>query len=328
MTKKEYDELCEVVKGYLVPKNIEFWVNGSKVSYQEPYKIIEAILPTEFEENGMFRRTQRKTEIHILETNDGAKLYEMGLPITEIDCKFSIDVQQKVPLSFDRDTVPQSFLSQLYAEVLNETYKDIKENEVSQVWVREATGNKKISQEAVKEVIEKRYGDKVVVANPMDKNSIDDAIASGYRVIYGSELSKEEWGNIKSAGIIQSSSEMFGTGTAKGKSVEPDENMLRVAKLAKKIAEKCLGIKISVAFFSWEGTTGAQFGNNALTFNVGALGKKFFNPPINARVIDLIIHEIGHSAGLHIEKEYHQCLTKVAGELVIVALNDPKFFNV
>jgi len=327
MTKPEYEEMLSEVKTYLVPENIQFSVNGELISYRKPFKTINARLLTEVDVEGVLKRVERDTDINILQTTSKARLYEMGLPITEIECEYDIDVQQKVPLSVDRETVPQSYLSALYAEVLNATYKYVNEEKSSDVWIREATSNKRINTEAVKEIVNKRFGENVVVANPFDKNSIDEAISSGYRVVYGSEMSKEEWNNIKNADAIKSSSDLFGSNFVNSKTVEPDENMLKVSELAKRIAKRCLDININVCFSEWDGCA-AQYGEKILTFNVKALGKNFFNPALSAKVIDLLLHEIAHEKGNHTEKSYHQAITQIASELVIIALTEPSFFSI
>lgn len=54
-----------------------------------------------------------------------------------------------------------------------------------------------------------RIGEKVLVATPGATQSNDDAIASGYRVIDGSELSSREWTAIKAHDAIQSTAEVF-----------------------------------------------------------------------------------------------------------------------
>lgn len=326
MSQTEFREMKEAVKSYLPPADIEFLVDGVPIPYRKPWRIIEESLPTEIEDRGAFRRTTRKTKIHILKAGSKARLYEMGIPVTEIKSKYDIDVQQKVPMSVDRETVSEAFLSLLYANVLNETFDDISPDEVSEPWVKNAVAHEKISPEAVKAVIEKRFGPKAVVANPGDKVSNDDALANGYRVVHGPDLSKGEWKNVRAARALQSSSEVFRHDLVVSEKVEPDENMERVAVLAKKIAKKFLGLDVRVDFASWEGVA-AQFGDKALTYNVRALGKNFFNPPVSARVIDLTIHEIGHVAGMHTEKTYHECLTRLAGELTMTALEEPEFFS-
>lgn len=328
MNKNDFDEMMIMVKKYLVPENIKFIVNGELITYRKPYKIIKASLISENNINGTFVRIQRMTNIHIIKESGKAVLYELGLPVAEIDCEFSLDVQQKIPLSIDRDTVPTFYLKALFAEVLNATYKDIKNDSSSEVWIRQAVSDKRIIKEAVKEIITKRYGEKVVVANPFDPISIDDAISNGYKVVHGSEMSKEEWQHIRDAGAMPSSTDLFGKGIAPSESCEPTDDMERVANLAKKIAKRIIGIELSVRFIkSPKAGESANFGGTTLTFNVSRLGKRFFEDPVSQETIDLICHELGHYAGHHTEASYHRLLTKLAGQLVMIALKEPEFFE-
>lgn len=326
MILSEYQEIIEIVHSYLVPKGISFIVNNELIGYRQPYKTFETTLPTEFEVNGVFRKTQRKTKVDIHIPNGKSFLYEMGIPVLEIDCKYSMNVQQKVPLSVDRDTVPPSFLSVLYAEVLNNTFTELKSEESSSIWIREGSANTRINPEAIKTVINRRYGDKVVVANPTDKNSIDEAISHGFKVVYGSELSKEEWDNVKKTSIMPSSTELFGSNITTAETIEPSPQMLKFADLSKRIAKRFLGIDITVRFAKWDGVT-AQYGNRTLTLNVQKLNNGFFTDTIvTARQLNLIIHELGHEDGNHTEHSYHELITKLAGELIIKALEDREFF--
>ena len=97
MTIKEYTEIFTNLERYLVPKKIKFSVSGySKMGvysntnyhYRKPDKITEASLETEILENDQLKRVWRKTKIHTLKKwDDQAWLYELGLPVCEIDCK-------------------------------------------------------------------------------------------------------------------------------------------------------------------------------------------------------------------------------------------------
>lgn len=325
MTKTEYESCVEMAKRYLPPKGIKYVVNGEIVSYTKPRQTISVSLETEILQESI-KRVQRKTEVEI-PIEENSYLYEMGIPICPIDCKYSINVQQKIPLSVDRETVPQRYLKVLFAEVLNATSQDIGEGEASDNWVRQATASKRVSGEAVKNVVQRRFGDKVVVANPFDKTSIDDALAHGYKVVRGSELSKEEWENVKGANAIQSSSEVFGHRFVNSKPVEANREMIWTAELAKRVAKECLGIEIAVHFARWEGKTGAQYGDRTLTFNVKSLGRKFFKNHFDENILDLIIHELGHEKGMHTETTYHKALTQIGSQLVVIALQNPKFFR-
>lgn len=326
-TDKEYIEMVEYAKTLLVPPKIKYVVNGEVIPAKKPYKVFEAILPTEIQDNGFLKKTKRKTKVHLVKEAEG-KLYELGIPVMDIDCQFGLDVQQKVPLSFDRDSVAQSFLKELYTETLNHTYQEIQPEHASDSWIRLGMSGKNISKEAIKHILTARYGEKFVVANPFDKNSIDEAIAQGYRVIAGSELSKEEWANIREEQLMQSSSDLFGSELLNcAKEIQPDANQLETAKYAQRIAKKFLNCDIEVKFVvGGHGMVTAQYGGRRLTFNVSKL-KGFFDKPISAQTTDLILHELGHEGGNHTEHSYHQLLTKLSGQLVMYALQDPGFFK-
>ena len=324
MTRDEFDELFDVINTYLPPEHIKFKLNYVTIPHRVSNHTFEAILPTEFEVDGIFRKTRRKTLINT-HTSKHPYLYEMGIPVTPIESKYSIDVQQKIPLSVDRDTVPTSYLKVLYAEVLNCTFEDLKPEDASEVWVRQATSSNKVSNEAVRTVIRNRYGNKVVVATPGDLNSIDEAISQGFKVIHGRELSKDEWKNVKKAEAVKSSSELFPTEYTDATHVEPTPEMLKYAEFAKKVARRIMNIDIEVDFIEGDGVA-AQYGNRILTLNVKVAPRSFFES-LSTPLLDLTIHELAHEEGNHTEHNYHAACTKIGAKLAMIALDDPGFFN-
>jgi len=324
MSREEMDELINTIKDYLPPKDVKFTLNYKEIPYRMPVKVFSATLATEFEEDGLFHKTKRLTEIE-LHSSDNPHLYEMGIPVTPIDSKYSIDIQQKIPLSTDRDTVPPTYLKTLYAEVLNQTFETLKPDESSDIWVRQASASPKISNEAIKAVVNKRYGDKAVVINPRDRNSVDEAISRGYRAVHGRELSKDEWANIRKADAMQSSSDIFPTELSGATPVEPTSDMLKYTYLAKKIARRVFSIDINVNFAEWDGVA-AQYGDRTLTLNTKVVPKEFFES-LSVPLLDLTIHELAHEKGNHSEHNYHAACTKMGAELTMIALKEPKFFD-
>ncbi len=327
--KQDAGEMLEDAMMYLVPKGINYYVNGVKVDYVEPDKIFKTTLQTEIEKEGTMSRTKRMTKVHLHKTRRDTKyIFEMGIPITDIECGYDIDVQQKIPLSLDRETVLPSFLQDLYAEVLNNTYEDIEKENSSDLWVRSAMSDDRIEKEAVESIVKKRFGDKVAVANNFDPNSIDEAISHGYNVVHGSEMGSAEWENIKRFGAIESTSDRFGTNFTNAQSVRPTVSMDRVGKYAQKIAKRLLGIDIGVEFVKGGfNMVVAQYGHRVMTFNVSRL-KGFFDITVCPMTTSLILHELGHEKGHHTEHSYHECITKMAGKLVMIALEEPEFFGV
>ncbi|MBU1173580.1 MAG: hypothetical protein KKD44_28765, partial [Proteobacteria bacterium] len=222
----------------------------------------------------------------------------------------------------------QTFLKELYVEVLNYVYEQINEDSSSSSWIRLAMSGKGVLKEAIDKILRNRYGDRFVVANPFDERSVDEAIANGYHIVNGREMSKEEWSNVKEYDLMPSSSDLFGTNFTNAPTIEPNDKQRKVAELSKKIAQRLMNVSIGVSFVKGgNNMVVAQYGNRHLTFNVSRLNNGFFDIPVHERTIDLILHELGHEAGHHTEDSYHKLITELGAKLTMVALEEPQFFN-
>ena len=185
-----------------------------------------------------------------------------------------------------------------------------------------------VLKEVIDKILRNRYGDRFVVANPFDSRSVDEALANNYHVIQGNEMSKEEWANIREYDLIQSSSDLFGTNFTNALEIKPNKKQLETADYAKRITKRFLGFEIDVKFVKGgNNMVTAQYGNRQLSFNVSRLNNDFFDEPVSVRTTDLILHELGHEAGHHTEESYHKLLTELGAKLIILALEEPKFFR-
>jgi hypothetical protein len=329
-TKEEYQELIDHAKKLLSPTNVEYYVNGERIQSKIVFKSFKCQLNTEIYDYdiGNWKTVKRETDVHLVESNGQSYIFEMGIPIMPTDCKWHIDVQQRVPLTLDRESIRPSYLQDLYAEVLNNTYNDVKEENASEIWVRTATKDERIQKDAVKTIMEKRFGEKYLVATPSNPVANDDAIANGYNLINGGELSGEEWDILREHDLSTSTQDVFGKSpkfVVHFDAKTPGQE--KIKQLAIKIAKEFLGIDIQVDFYSDRGIKeSADYGGRTLSFNLARLPKDFFDK-ITWRNLDLIIHELGHEKGMHTEIEYHKCITQLAGILIMKALEDPSFFD-
>jgi len=329
-TFEDYKELTEHAKTLLVPQNIKYIVDGVRIYPQPIFKTFKATLPTEILHGEILKAHMRETEINLVESTGQSYIYEMGIPILKTDCPWHIDIQQKVQLGIDRDNIRPSYVQDLYAEVVNNVYNHI--TEPSALWVRTAMKDTRITKEAVKGIMKKRFGDKFCIANPLDHKAMGEAIANGFKTIFGGEMSKEEWSIVKDKIEIESASQMFGDNNfALAEVVKPNKQQMETALYAKRIADRILGIKVDVKFIKANGTsTAADYDrvNRILRFNVGRLPSDFFDKPISSHTTDLIIHEIAHEEGTHTDRTYLDLCTKLGAELTMLALKEPQFFEV
>ena len=337
-TEDEFKELKEHAKNLLCPPNIKFIVNLIVIPSKPIHKTFEATLITEVLNDNVFTLTRRKTTINLVESNGKSYIYEMGIPVMETDCPYHIDVQQKIPVAVDRETIKDYYVQDLYAEVLNHIHDEVEPEQSSSLWIRTAMKDDRVTKESVDTVTHKRYGDKFCIANPNDRHAMEEAISHGYKPIYGSELSKEEWDQIKSKNDIQSVSQIYDSKTlVAANEIEPNAKQLLVAKYAIKVAKRLLGIDITVRFVDNRGVkTAAQYGNRTLTFNVGHpwLQNGFFDTPVNIQNTKFIIHELSHEKGSdkdglgHIDYEYQELQSTLGANLVILMRDEPEFFEV
>lgn len=325
-TKVEYEEMMDHARKLLPPTGIEYYINGERVNSKEIFKSFESTLDTEIFENDVIKIIRRKTEVHLIESSGQSYVFEMGIPVMETDCKWHIDVQQRVPLTIDRESIKPSYLKVLYAEILNHTHNDLVKEEVSTSWVRTGFVDNRIEKDAAKSIMEKRYGDKYLSKSPFDDNANDEAISKKHHLIQGPELSKEEWNKLHELDIIRSTSELYGKNGVLGTDVIPTPAQERMARFVKKVARDYLKMEISVRFVKADVKDGAYFGSNELIFIVNKLPKNFFDE-VTADFLDLMYHELGHKAGNHTDHAYHRLLTRLSAQVTMRAWKDHSYLE-
>lgn len=351
MTHDEYFECINYCSQILIPENIKIELKFSHPNsdeekdgvlfYSKPDKTFTATLPTEIKEDDYIKTVRRETEVFLYKSKRDEKnqrnetmIYEMGIPICPIDCEYSIDVQQKVPLSADRDKVDGKYLKALYADVLNHTFADIKDAEASSTWVRSAIETGNANKEAVITIVKERYGDKVAFSNPFNPVSDDDAKANGYKLVHGNELSKEERNAFKEYGAVQTSSEIFRVNGLPATHVTPDKQQLKVYKLTERIAVEFLGFKPMISLVDCRGATVlATFSESGtVTYYNNKIPKSWWQPDADGYVTDemleLIIHELCHKFGHHCDRPYLDKITWLASKLVRKQREEKSFFKI
>ena len=332
MSKGEYGEMLSSAANYIIPDGISLILNGNKINSRKPIKEFAARLRTEIFENGSMRKTTEETTVSLYDRLSGKSwLYELGIPVCEIDCDYSIDVGQKIPLTIDRDSVLPSFLIELYGYVLNEMADSVADASASSAWVRSATVSKTINKETVEKVLRKRFGEKACVANNFDENSNDEAISKGYNLIYGGEMSSDEWKKINELGILETSSDLFGKDFSKSKIITELTTEMRIIKdYSERIAKKFLGIDIKVLFIEDDKTNvEADYSSNSKTlrFNL-SLMRDMLDGSINEKITALIIHELSHEAGNHTNYNYQKMQANLGANLILEALKNKSFFDI
>jgi hypothetical protein len=343
VTAEEYANVENVVKQILCP--IPTYFNGKEIAPRKPLRKFCAVLPTEIaDEQGIPRKRDRETEICIYKVLDGEvpTIYEKGLPIVQLSggIKWHVDVQQKVPLSYDRDNITPAYARDVYTVVLKEMVDYVETvSEAAAQWVRTAVGNtESIDKETVDKVITKRYGDKRAAADPSDKGSINEAASKGYKVVHGGSLTKEEWNSVKAFKSMPTTKEVAPTdynNAIPSKVYEPreyTEAMKRYEKLIVDLSPILIGRKVTVSYIEdsdigFQGCT-KRWKADSYIFEVNLAFHDIEEPQQN---YELLLHEMAHhreQSNDHLNHAFYEALNELGAKLAQVALDRPELFPV
>lgn len=339
MNEEERENAIQAVFKLLPPAGTRTYVNGGLITNRIPLRKIEGTLPTEVADSeGILRRSARKTKIEIFEALPGEvpSIYEMGIPVVETGDKYHYNVLQKVPLNSDRDNVTPSYLREVRTLVLNEMYREVKREEATAPWVRDAAEDQDVSKEAMEHVITERFGEKRVIFDPSDQEGTKMAVSQGYTVISPGSLSKDEWSNLKRfevalpAGQVTPSPRPYSP-DGEAQKILPEEKwtpgIKDIVAYAKFVAKHILSTDIRVKIVTDIGWPyAATFGPSGdLTMNLGRLGHVWFDAGNWEKVDELLIHEFSHyRVSDHLSSAFHDECCRIGAALVNVAIFFPE----
>ena len=337
MTRAELDAAIAAVALLLPP--IPTTINDVHLAAAQPLHTFDATLPTEIADGeGYLKKTARKTVIRVHEAREGTSyIYELGIPVVEIDFPWSVEVMQKIPLNADRDNVTPAYQKQLLALVINQMHEHLTAATAALPLVQNTLASGEIGNEAVNTILDKQYGEHRVVYDPSDKEANSNAFAHDYAVIPGGAFTKDQWAGIRRAEAAKPAGKMFPTPKTYGDgpiarvipASEWTDGMAAVARYAQMLAVELLGHAVHIVMENeLVQSYVANYGGRTLTFNVPRLGRDWFSLRDNQEAVDaLVIHEFGHDfEANHLSEKYHRALSGLAAKMVQLALAKPEVF--
>ena len=300
-TTEQAHELVERL-GKFRPTDCRLVINGSEVETREPVAVRRAPLNTVIYRPDGVGSTRRITEIHMLDAADEeCWLYEMGIPIQPITSPWDVDIQQKVPMPPNRDTVSEAYLTDVYAEVLNEVHEIMEREQFGEQWVKQAVQDPRVSPAAIASTVRGRYGDRVLLTSP-DANANMMASQEGYELVNPRSLSEVERVRFREDACLQTTHQVFGQERPRvtAHPPQPGSAQAAFARWVRDMAALC-GLRPQVRFYDEPGSNvlascEMDSANPFMTFNAGRLGDEFFAAPYGRiEQLDLVIHELGHA---------------------------------
>jgi hypothetical protein len=335
LTPAEYTDIKKRVSLVIPPVPTTF--NGKQIPMRKPLHEFKVTLPTEIADGtGVSKLRPRTTQVRLYEVPDGeAYLYEMGMPVVQIDCKWSVDVQQKVPLNIERDNVSPAYLKAILGAIINEKGDDISEEDAAAGWLSMAMESKNAKPEAVKKVFQKKHGVDAVFHDSNDPGASKEATAAGKQVVNPRAVPKAVRKVLMEAGIKKASAD-FSTDPGKTKGIIPDNKLTPAMRRYKLFIERVTPLvvdhKLKKVVFANDpkskiyGCT--KWNPKDFIFTVNVAGHNVENWQDN---YDLFIHEIGHfyaRGNDHLNEDFYHACTLIGARMAGAALRKPELFPV
>jgi hypothetical protein len=330
LTKAEHAEIVDgITRGIIPPdRDVVTLFNGTPISTPQVRAAFDAALPTVLSDDlGVLRRTQRMTRVDVLDVANGAvgMLYEMGIPVAETGDPYHYNVWQKVPLTLDRANVTPSFLRKLREAVFNALPALITEAAAHTELVRAGIEGANATAESVRNAITAQFGDKVVAYDPSDIEANKRAVAEGYQLIYGKQLSKAAWANVRQHNVAPPAGQVTPSQPPTGPEaltyLPPDQwtpQMHRAASWCSYASKVLANVDVAVCYVRTPNYYAASYGDRTLIFNVAKLGYAFFERIDSEQFLSLFIHELGHEySGDHLSSAYYDALCDLGARLAL-----------
>jgi len=331
--EQEFDKIRSFLKMVIAPSWITLKVDGVPLVGKRIRSTFPFYGATHVVKNDVQVEVYRNTSADIINLSKGETLgwiYEMGIPVQQLQTRFHININQRIPLNDNRDSISSWFLASLYGKVLDHMAPNMSAGALRHEWVSAGIGY--VSSTTSKVIATKLIGDldKAAIAS-INSRANDIVRQRGFRIInldilpdgYKYLLSN----NIKSAdSIAEAVSKSMVDATIDPSNVS---NADRVIAVVKYLGNELLYTNVGVEFFSCgEDHTGFvkmahwRPGLNIIGFNVSCNDLKL-DTPLNSVFISCIIHEFAHMYSSEHDNVHTQYIEKLSGDLAMLILRGP-----
>jgi hypothetical protein len=338
MTRDEMVEALDYSARCIPPKDVVTTINGQPLASPALVRAFVCTLQTLDQNPEGYRiKRMRQTEVRLHEkAGKMAWLYEMGIPVLELDDDpYDVDVGQRIPVQWERDNVPPSWLKKLRTEILNAAHDTFDEEAAASQAITEAIAG--AEREAIRSVIKKRFP-RGATFSPSDLEANNTWVALGNDIVHGGTFDGETWKAINAAEALRPTIQYcptpkpFAEVGEPPSFVAPTPAMARFEKFVRWFAQALLGHDIAVCFYQRmnDDRVAACYGRGSreLGFNMRRVGRRWFEGPLEERHVDLLIHEFGHDyESNHLDDRYHSALTRLGAQAAFLALTRPEAFK-
>ena len=308
---------------------------------RKPLRTFQETLPTEIaNDRGVLTPRKRKAEVRVYQPRDSEApmIYERGIPVVEMDGKYHVSVEQKIPLNTERDNVTPSYLRNLHTVVAGQMFDLITPEDAEKPWVRAAVESCKLSDAAVQHIAKKRFGDNAVLYDHADLGSNKEATSKGATVIpaRGAMSSTERKVFLEAKALIKAGDvEEYKTNPddkPAAKTLKPeehDDDQKKFVKLIEMVSPIIIKHAVTVeviddASLKLSGCT--RWKRDSFLFEINIAYHDCSDWEAN---YELLLHELAHhkvQSNDHLCREFYDTVTNLGAKLAQLTLDQPELF--
>ena len=305
-TNGDLDNALDFLKRLIPPAAVKFTVNGELISTPTPAIIHPTTLATELlktNEEGLttMTRTSRATKLELFPVSDRkAMLFEMGIPVCEIEGTHDVNVLQKVPLTQDRTAVSPAYLQDIYAETVKALGETIDVARFGTEIVQLALADDRIDAQTARTVFTKTYGADSVLQSK-DPDADQEAARSGMTIVSPYTFGADVNSKLRDGGVPTTLG-LFGRDgpSTPANIISPDKYTPEQAKFVgyvQMLADALYESRhFAIQLGRWASScrwAAFNSGGSNVVFHTGRVN---VNNPVS-RGTSIIIHELAHCAG-------------------------------
>ena len=321
-------ECVEYLRRFITPIGITMKING--VRYINPAiktTIADANLQTTIIKDGKQVEVDKPCTVTTLNLRPGEKkgwVYEMGIPVQEVDTPFHINVEQRIPMNDNRDVVDAKYLPKLYAIVMRQLLDTTDREELTEHWMLRGVEAADWSLQAafVRKLVPEGYAIK-----SEDKLANDKARQHGIKLIDISMLPGDARWTIGYHGkdTVKVMKELEKSAPIKDRG-ELRQKYQTFVKVMEYLAEKLIDKKIEVTFMAKMPSYNGHFtvadytaATRVMRWNMD-IEHTYFDQPIHPNNLTTLIHELAHDKVSEHDDLFIDEVQSLGGKLAILCL--------
>lgn len=319
----ELEQAASLLRLCVTPPRVELRVNGEPCGRpRRAFALPSCELDTIRIEAGIEQTTRNAAVVSLYTPRPGETphLFEMGIPVEPWDVPWHGDVAQRIPLSENRDHVPERFKLALKAtllEAMMPRYLDAADLRAD--WVLDVVAKWRLKPAVLDMYVSKVFPRGAVLEGTRHAN--DRARQLGAHVVEAQAMS---YGAYVTLGRVLETADDYVRRRAaelEGRSVEPDEAQRRFADAVRWLARRLAGVSVRVCFFERDPTddglledavTDARVGE--IAFNVR--GPLRFDDVLEPYTFGIVLHELAHFETQEHDRRFVDRLQQLAGRAV------------